>query len=81
MKINTTHDCPALRDNPKIMRDFASAIITQAILDYVKRPHLRDEVRRFFKSEWGEFLCDSIDIDSATILKKLERGKINRKGL
>lgn len=73
--------CIELRDNPKVMRDFVSAIILQAIADYHEKSHRRDEVRQFFKSEWGEYLCSALELDAADILNKFERGKISPKGL
>ena len=62
------------------MKDFVSAIISQAIADYVKKPHRRDEVRQFFKSEWGNTLCSHLDLNANEILDKLERGAITLKG-
>ena len=71
----------ALKNNLKIMRDFVSAIVFQSVADYCRAPKTRKEVRRFLKDEWGEHLCDFLDLNAADILNKLRRGKINRKGL
>lgn len=81
MKIEETYKYGGMKDNPKVMRDFVSAIILQAIADYYKKPHRRDEVRQFFKSEWGWHLCSALELDAADILNKLERGKISPEGL
>lgn len=80
MKTRRPCDYNALKNNPEIMRDFVSDIISQAIADYVRKPHRRDEVSQFFKSEWGAYLCASIDLDATEILNKLEKGKIYLKG-
>ncbi len=81
MKNNRTYDYSALRDNYIIMRDFVSAIVFQSVADYCRAPKTRKEVRQFLKDEWGEHLCDFLDLNAADILNKLRRGKINRKGL
>lgn len=56
----------------KNYEDLANAIIIQAVKDYrrTKSPQVRNEIKRFFKSEWFTMLSN---VDGDVILKKLER--------
>ncbi len=65
-------------DNIYIMRNFFAAVIHMAIDDWFKHPKCRDEVREFFRSDWGKECCDVVDLQAEDILDKLESGKINR---
>lgn len=51
--------------------DLSNAIIIQAVKDYrrTKSPQVRNEIKRFFKSEWFTMLSN---VDGDIILKKLE---------
>ncbi len=55
----------------KNYEDLANAIIIQAVKDYrsTKSPQVRNEIKRFFKSEWFTMLSN---VDGDIILKKLE---------
>lgn len=60
-------------------RQLISAIVLQAVEDW--RTLIResakdkdyDEIREFFRSKWGEMLCDELQLDASFILRKLER--------
>ena len=56
----------------KNYEDLANEIIIQAVKDYrrTKSPQVRNEIKRFFKSEWFTMLSN---VDGDVILKKLER--------
>lgn len=58
------------------MRNLVAAIVLKAVEDWKVRT---DEVRAFFKSEWGKSLCEMIDLSTNTILKKLENREIQIK--
>lgn len=55
----------------KNYEDLANAIIIQAVKDFrsTKSPQVRNEIKRFFKSEWFTMLSN---VDGDIILKKLE---------
>lgn len=55
----------------KNYEDLANAIIIQVVKDYrsTKSPQVRNEIKRFFKSEWFTMLSN---VDGDIILKKLE---------
>ena len=55
----------------KNYEDLANAIIIQAVKDYrgTQSPQVRNEIKRFFKSEWFTMLSN---VDGDAILKKLE---------
>lgn len=58
--------------NDKNYEDLANAIIIQAVKDYrkTKSPQVRNELKRFFKSEWFSILTN---LDGDILIKKLER--------
>lgn len=62
------------------MKELVSAIIYRALKDW-KVKERKEDVRSFFKSKWGEFLCSIIVVDGTPlsakeVLKRLESGKI-----
>lgn len=59
----------------KCVRNLASSILLRAIKDFAN-PKRRDEVREFFKSEWGKTVCEMVDVSSKRILCGLEDGTI-----
>ena len=67
-------------DTIYIMRNFVAAIIGKALYDW-QFPERRDEIRAFFKSVYGQELCDVINLPAVYILRRLEEGKINLKYL
>ena len=58
--------------NDKNYEDLANAIIIQAVKDYrrTQSPQVRNEIKRFFKSEWFSMLTN---LDGDMLIKKLER--------
>lgn len=60
-----------------IMRNFVSAILNKAIFDWAKHKKRRDEIREFFRSDWGKECCEILDLSAEDILYKLENRKIN----
>ncbi len=56
------------------MRDLVAAIVYRALQDWKRH---KADVREFFNSQWGQELCDIIDLSAKDILAKLESGKIN----
>ena len=56
----------------KNYEDLANAIIIQAVKDYrrTKSPQVRNEIKRFFKSQWFSMLTN---VDGDMLIKKLER--------
>ena len=63
--------------NTYVVRNFIASIINKAITDWDKHPELREEIREFFVSVWGEELCGMIDLRSKEILQRIESGKVN----
>ena len=63
-------------DDVYIMRNLIAAAINRALADW-HRPEMRDEIREFFNSEWGEEMCGLIDLSAQYILRGLENGTIN----
>lgn len=61
------------------MRDFIAAIIYRALFDW-KFEHMREEIAEFFNSKWGKELCEYIDLDAKTVLRRLEAGKVRING-
>ncbi|MEE1351751.1 MAG: hypothetical protein UHM23_06845 [Clostridia bacterium] len=55
----------------KNYEELANAIIIQAVKDYrhTNSPQVKNEIRRFFKSEWFTMLTNA---DGGMIIKKLE---------
>lgn len=60
----------------------AEAIVEQACIDYIralqcKDQYMRNSIRRFFRSQWCEFL---LDIDGEYLIKTLEEkhGRFNQ---
>ena len=53
-----------------------NAIIFQAIDDWKKKPNLRSEIGKFFKSEWCDFLLSDTKLDGNTIKKRLRKIKM-----
>lgn len=64
-----------------IVRNFLAAIINRAITDWFNYDELRDEIREFFASEWGEEVGEILDLSAKDILRRLESGKINYQAL
>jgi hypothetical protein len=63
-------------DNDReIVRDFVSAIIYRALFDWQFESR-RKEIADFFNSAWGKYLCELINLDAETILRRLKAGKI-----
>ena len=58
--------------NDKNYEDLANAIIIQAVKDYrrTQSPQVRNEIKRFFKSEWFSMLTK---LDGDMLIKKIER--------
>ena len=56
----------------KNYEDLANAIIIQAVKDYrrTQSPQVRNEIKRFFKSQWFSILTN---VDGDMLIKKLER--------
>ena len=56
----------------KNYEDRANAIIIQAVKDYrrTQSPQVRNEIKRFFKSQWFSMLTN---VDGDMLIKKLER--------
>ncbi len=54
------------------MKDLIKAIVYKALFDWKFYPEMRDEIREFFNSEWGESLCDAIHCNAKYLLKRLE---------
>lgn len=54
------------------MKNLVAAIIYKAVFDWKNYPKMRDEIREFFRSKYGKELCETIDFNAKTILKKLE---------
>ena len=56
----------------KNYEDLANAIIIQAVKDYrgTHSPQVRNEIKRFFKSQWFSMLTN---VDGDMLIKKLER--------
>lgn len=56
----------------KNYEDLANAIIIQAVKDYrrTQSPQVRNEIKRFFKSQWFSMLTN---VDGDMLIKKLER--------
>ena len=56
----------------KNYEDLANAIIIQAVKDYrgTQSPQVRNEIKRFFKSQWFSMLTN---VDGDMFIKKLER--------
>ena len=54
------------------MKDLIKAIIYKALFDWKFYPEMRDEIREFFNSEWGESLCDAIHCNAKYLLKRLK---------
>lgn len=68
-------------ENVKAVRNFIAAIIHQAVYDWCTQPKMRSEIREFFQSDYGQELCDDIDLSAKVILDKLEKGKVNQRYL
>lgn len=68
-------------EDMKAVRNFASAIIHQAVYDWCKRPGMKPEIREFFKSKYCEELCEIINLSATKILDRLENNNINRQYL
>lgn len=54
------------------MKHLIVAIIAKALYDWKRYAEMRDEIREFFCSEYGQELCEAINFNAKTILKKLE---------
>lgn len=56
----------------KNYEELANAIIIQAVKDYrrTQSPQVRNEIKRFFKSQWFSMLTN---VDGDMLIKKLER--------
>lgn len=52
-------------------KNLAVAIVEQAIEDYKKRPHMRNDCKRFFTSELCDLCCMGI-VTGEQIINKLE---------
>ena len=57
------------------MRNLVAAIIYVAVCDW-KIANKHDEIREFFRSDYGQFLCDCIDMSATIILEKLEKMEV-----
>lgn len=68
-------------DDRYIMRNVYAAIIHMAIYDWFVNQTMRDEIRDFFKSDWGIEMCDFLNLSARDILDRLENGKINTRYL
>lgn len=56
------------------IRNLIAAIILRAVQDYKT---MKVEVTEFFMSNYGQRLCEMIDMSAKTILKKLESDDFN----
>ena len=58
-------------------RQLIAAVIFKAICDYKT---CTKDVQVFFKSKWGQYICEHLDLSAEMILEKLENNeiKINR---
>lgn len=65
----------------KVVRNFVAAIIHQSVYDCCKQPNMRPEIRDFFKSQYGQELCETINLSAKVILAKLEDEKVNKRYL
>lgn len=54
------------------MKGLIAAIICTAIFDWKYYTEKRDEIREFFMSEYCAELCEAINFNAKTLLKKLE---------
>ena len=68
-------------DNKFIMKNFMAGFIKRAVKDWVNYPTRRNEIRKFFKSTWGEMCCCAINFKANYLLRLLEQGKINLEAL
>lgn len=65
-------------------KKLASAIVTQAVTDWrnLEKEYAYNQkyngLRRFFKSEWCDWLCSEVGIDAKMILDKLESERKSR---
>ena len=67
--------------NEKIIatKKLTAAIIAQAVADWRKLEQLNacnqkyNSLRRFFKSEWAEWLCAELGVEAKDILNLLEK--------
>ena len=72
--------------NEKIIatKKLTAAIIAQAVTDWRKLEQddaynqKYNSLRRFFKSEWCEWLCAELDIEAKDILSRLEAERKSR---
>lgn len=61
--------------NEKACRNLVSAVLLTAMKDFgIDR--MKNEVRAFFGSKWGKYLCDIVEVSPQNILRGLEGGKI-----
>lgn len=51
-------------------------ILKQAIDDWKSNPQMRNGIRKFLNSDWGESVCCEIGTDASYVLAKLENGEV-----
>ncbi len=67
------------KEEKKAIREFAAGIIAQTVKDWKTLIEKKacaakfNEIRRFFYSDWGYMLCDTIDMSPDVVLEKLEQ--------
>ena len=65
-------------------KKLTAAIIAQAVADWRKLEQTNaynqkyNSLRRFFKSEWAEWLCSELGIEAKDILSRLEAERRHR---